>query len=238
MFTKAKHLLTRVRSGFTLIEMLVVIAIIGILISLVSSALISVRQKAYNVACLSSLKQTATSIISFATDHQGHLPPNLHPYQSPYFNLDRRYLMHPSKLGPYLNAPIPEKGLWSTDLDKMKYAVKFQCPARALQPGDKRQMYLLNTQMKNSDGSITPIWGTGSASRDSLNDSGGGHINSLRMEQVSNPSSTWLMADLDQEFPVGGIAPHSPKTPVHGNHRNAIYFDMHVGTFHLPESAP
>jgi len=63
-------------SAFTLIELLVVIAIISLLVSLTLPALSAAKQQARTVKCLSNIRQTATAINAFTTDHKGELPEN------------------------------------------------------------------------------------------------------------------------------------------------------------------
>ncbi len=57
--------------GFTLIEMLVVIVIIGILAGLMLPAVGKVRMQGFNVRCKNHLKQLHTGMIGHAQDH-GH----------------------------------------------------------------------------------------------------------------------------------------------------------------------
>lgn len=65
------------RTGaFTLIELLVVIAIISLLVSLTLPALSAAKQQARTVKCLSNIRQTATAVNAFTTDHKGELPEN------------------------------------------------------------------------------------------------------------------------------------------------------------------
>lgn len=60
--------------GFTLVELLVVIAVIGILASMLLPAISSAVQKAKRVRCGNNLKQLGTSFIMFADDHGQQLP--------------------------------------------------------------------------------------------------------------------------------------------------------------------
>lgn len=62
------------RSGFTLVELLVVISIIAILIALLLPALAAARATALNILCESNLKQTWLSYDYYANDNQGFIP--------------------------------------------------------------------------------------------------------------------------------------------------------------------
>ena len=59
--------------GFTLIELLIVVAIIGILAAIAIPQFSAYRQKAYNSAALSDLKNAKTTLESYYADNQ-HYP--------------------------------------------------------------------------------------------------------------------------------------------------------------------
>jgi len=66
----------RSRFGFSLIELMVVTAIIAVLVSLLLPSLSKVRQAAWAVACQSNQRQLMMAFRQFALDHEGSLPGN------------------------------------------------------------------------------------------------------------------------------------------------------------------
>jgi prepilin-type N-terminal cleavage/methylation domain-containing protein/prepilin-type processing-associated H-X9-DG protein len=62
------------RSAFTLIELLTVIAIIGILAAIIIPTVGRVRQSAKSAQCLSNLRQMGMGFTLFAADNKGRLP--------------------------------------------------------------------------------------------------------------------------------------------------------------------
>src|SRR6266496_700187 len=57
------------RHGFTLPELLVVCAVLGILASLITAAVMSARTKARQVQCLANLHQHGLALNAFLADH-------------------------------------------------------------------------------------------------------------------------------------------------------------------------
>lgn len=66
---------SRPQTGFTLIELLVVISIIALLVAVLLPALSSAREAARTSACLSNFRQMGISIVTYAGDYDGQLPP-------------------------------------------------------------------------------------------------------------------------------------------------------------------
>jgi len=64
----------RVDRGFTLIEMLVVLALVAFLASLLSPALGRAKGKARTIACVGNLRQLGIAVRTYAEDRQGTLP--------------------------------------------------------------------------------------------------------------------------------------------------------------------
>lgn len=62
------------RQAFTLIEMLVVIAIIALLISIITPATSRALASARTVACQSNMRQISAAVIAFASDNETRLP--------------------------------------------------------------------------------------------------------------------------------------------------------------------
>ncbi|MHC4266099.1 MAG: DUF1559 family PulG-like putative transporter [Planctomycetota bacterium] len=65
--------------GFTLIEMLIVISIIGLLMSILLPSLRSAREQAKSLSCTSNLKQIGYAVLSYFGEYDGYFPP---AYQS------------------------------------------------------------------------------------------------------------------------------------------------------------
>jgi prepilin-type N-terminal cleavage/methylation domain-containing protein len=75
MIVKGTEFMKLPRKGFTLIELLVVISIIALLVSILLPALSGAREQAKIAVCSVQMKQLATAVYEYATDHKDLLPP-------------------------------------------------------------------------------------------------------------------------------------------------------------------
>ncbi|NLH71517.1 MAG: prepilin-type N-terminal cleavage/methylation domain-containing protein [Verrucomicrobia bacterium] len=84
------RLLASAGAGFTLIEMLVVVGIIGILMAMLMPAISRAKGKANQIKCVNNLRQLALSLSMYADDFSGEYPPRRTPPNT-----------WPGKLQPY-----------------------------------------------------------------------------------------------------------------------------------------
>lgn len=94
----------RRRTGFTLVELLVVIGIIALLISILMPALSKAREQANSIKCLSNQRNLGQALVMFTQEHGGFLPKAwfndgpifsglnggqlVWPYRAPQFGVD------------------------------------------------------------------------------------------------------------------------------------------------------
>lgn len=66
------------RRGFTLVELLTVIAVVGILAAVIFSAYGGVRQRQQQASCAANMRQLGAAILLHANDHEGRFPLTMH----------------------------------------------------------------------------------------------------------------------------------------------------------------
>jgi prepilin-type N-terminal cleavage/methylation domain-containing protein len=107
---------TRWWRGFTLVEMLVVLAILAVLVGMLLSAIQKVRESASRVCCMNNLRQLTIAMQDFGDQHGGTLPP---AGGVPDYKLGRTWVYASSLhyfLLPYLEQnPLFLTGRWGTN---------------------------------------------------------------------------------------------------------------------------
>jgi len=131
-FLEHLRLLRRTHFGFTLVEILIVVSIIGLLMSLMFPGYSAVKRKSSQAACASNMKQVGTAIFLFAGDNDGWLPPGPNDQTINSFISDSRFggdtsnVVDTSNLEYYLTNYITTKSLGKK---KRKGNPVFTCPA-------------------------------------------------------------------------------------------------------------
>ena len=209
-------------AGFTLTELLVVIAIIAVLAAIIMPAFGAIQRKGDQTKCLANLRQIGTAIGSYTGDHDGYLPGPLWTWQSCWYNA-ADFGTLATVLSPYLSLTL--------DSGKMRADI-FLCPSwQKGGPYQQDELFIMNTAVLVDGKTVNP-WGDA----DVLNSQGQPSADPNAVDRAkklvsladANMAQTWAMQDLDQQSPFpkvpGGIA----KSPVHGDIRNALFFDFHV----------
>ena len=216
--------ITRHTLAFTLVELLVVIAVIAILAGVLLPALASAKRKATRLQCMSNLKQVGIAIETYTDDHQDRLPgPLVAGARANYDKTSSQELIF--HLARYLRDPEPS--------GKMVVSRIFRCPGyERSAPGltsepsslHGRKIFLLNDDMDPDPAQWTPPFGYPNPAAKPLT--------IAAFVGAFSPSSVFAVTDVDQSLPnlnpgVGWWT-DLPNKPVHGKLRNKLFFDGHV----------
>lgn len=202
------------RRGFTLIEMLVVVAILGLLMALIFPAMQGVMRRTESVRCLSNLRNIGTAILFYEKDHR-RLPGPINEGQM--FRLSRAprsneahlvYALH-----EYLDLPDFVPGQDPREIPT------FRCPANRRLMGDRAIVsYLANRRDPFPMGNFNAPSGDERHSPRSLWD-------------LPAPSSTWLVMDGDRGPSPISTSTMYPDEVTHGRFRNVLFADGRVTAF-------
>ncbi len=106
------------RGGFTLFELLVVIAVVSLLAALAIPAIAGAQERSQSVTCSGRMRELGMAILLYAQDHQGRFPRSSH---SAAANREPGWA---ASIAPYLGArPTEANAAWVNR--------KFRCPSNA-----------------------------------------------------------------------------------------------------------
>ena len=132
--------------AFTLVELIVVIAVVAVLLTLTLAATKSAVNASRKAACVSHLHQIGVALLTYTQDHDSFLPGPLWRGQSPYYQTDSEGSENLADfLAPYLDLASPPAG-------HPLLAESFSCPAWRL--------------VKNSSSKTICYYSTGTVVRD------------------------------------------------------------------------
>jgi prepilin-type N-terminal cleavage/methylation domain-containing protein len=202
------------RGAFTLVELLVVLAVVGILVALSLGGLSKLGASSDRSKAISNMRQIGTGITLFAADNDGKLPGPLWPGQMPQFDPTRSGRLV-RELAPYLGIPTPTAP---------KVEALFVPPAyrKAVSASflDSARTYVMNMSVADANQTLVP-WGNLATSPS---------IQPLKLATI--PAQAWGFSDADALHPRVTGAPwatNTPPKPVHTPKRLAWFFNGSVG---------
>jgi prepilin-type N-terminal cleavage/methylation domain-containing protein/prepilin-type processing-associated H-X9-DG protein len=198
----------RVRVGFTLLELLVVMAIIGVLATLLLPALNRARAKAEAIICVSNLRQWGLATQLYATDHNDRLPPEGSPNPGERSTNTGWYIQLPLEI----NLPRYHDMPWRTNADANLGRTVWLCPSnRRRSNGLNLFHYCLNEHIN----------GTGE------------HNRPTTLGAISDPSSAVWLFD-SKNLPAVGYWGFV-HTNLHTGGANFTFLDGHARRFRRPD---
>ncbi len=194
------------REAFTLLELLVVLAIISILVAVIIPSLSKARENARRSICLSNLKQIGASATMYSDDHSGAFPNAFDGTSDGNSNIE--------------TGDQPDK--WGRLYPRYINDVKvFFCPSRV--PGSK---YSMVEPVEGSDNFGTATGGAVCVS--SYAQRGGLDPNPLKIRDVDRPDN--FAYGMDVFNAIGGTVYGAPACH-RGSYYNVLYISGRVAPF-------
>ncbi len=213
--------------AFTLLELVVTIAVCVVLMGLLLPAMSRARATTDGTKCVANLRQIGCAIVNYSSDHDGYFPGPLLLGQRAWYSHNDGSM-----------AAILEKYLLTAPIYAWPKASNvFTCPSyqRVMTTGTA-PMYAVESVYASDGTTILRPWGY---------PAGPLYLPIRTMAELAGAtdpvtgarislSKTIAVHDTDQSEYQGSPSPPGwlstlPKTPVHGDHQNALYFDWHVG---------
>ncbi|NBR87082.1 MAG: prepilin-type N-terminal cleavage/methylation domain-containing protein [Verrucomicrobia bacterium] len=183
-------------NGFTLLELLVVVAVVAVLAGLLLPVLAKAKDKSRGAKCSSNLKQMGNAFLLYATDHADQLTPfnSGGPFNSPVVphSLTNWWYQILSD-GKYLSDVRHQNGVW-------------RCPA--VMDKDIQNPFGVPMEGYGPLENTNALTGLPSIINYSF-DHNGGRWGSARLTDIQRASQVWLVGDVGQprdpnSIPAGG----------------------------------
>jgi prepilin-type N-terminal cleavage/methylation domain-containing protein/prepilin-type processing-associated H-X9-DG protein len=189
------------QGGFTLVELLVVIAVISILVGMLLPALENAVSAAHQIACMSKMKQISLAVSLYSDEKGGYIPYN---FASSYNFLYNRVSVTTGTPFPYY-LEVPEAYLDSNSLSN-------NAPPISMCPNGGRDG---TTEDKTAAGAPNFTYGFNT------------FIKEIRLNSVPNPSNRLLLGELDGN---GGysLSRRDYFQYQHNGFTNIMYVDSHA----------
>ncbi|MDR1280080.1 MAG: DUF1559 domain-containing protein [Opitutaceae bacterium] len=220
--------------AFTLIELLTVIAIIGILAAIMIPTVGAVREKARAVQCTSNLRQIGNALQMFVGDNKDHLPGPVSSGQLTYVAINALGNTSPETttalvdfLHPYLNEKRPQ-GTWTSPM--------FLCPSWARLRSDR---HYTNA---SSDYYYGQAWQADQVFLGRyVAGGGGGGWSPVTISRIPSLSQNWVLRETDKDAAYGGGSDNGGRLatkPAHGAFHNWLWYDGHVTRRPVSDNSP
>ncbi|EIP97761.1 prepilin-type N-terminal cleavage/methylation domain-containing protein [Opitutaceae bacterium TAV1] len=193
-------------AAFTLVELLTVIAIIGILAGIIIPVVGRVRSQAKAAQCVSNLREIGKGMITYATDNKDYFPPSrVTGISGP----DNNWLYY---LAPYVGHPHPETPDWEWLKSICRQKGVLLCPENI---NVSQDLWLYSYKMN--------IWFRKIPYGDATSIKTG-----VRLSSITNPSRAFTAVDGatgngSVEFTSSGEIAY-----VHNGKANCLFADGHV----------
>jgi prepilin-type N-terminal cleavage/methylation domain-containing protein len=194
--------------AFTLLEMLVVIAVIATLAALLFPVISRAKAKARRTTCMNNLKQINLGLRMYSDDHSDIAPPSPLTINS-----------YPLDFGGYkkhMKSYVGLKGL-SSPADKL-----FACPADTFyyEFSETNQNYVPRSFHDQSTNDYSSYWfNSGTLTRFGTNSPG---LAGRKLTLIKHPTRTVLVADMPAFMPWSW---HEPKRPLPIGNESALFKD-------------
>lgn len=238
-------------AAFTLIELLTVVAIIGILAAIIIPTVGHVRTKARLTQSSSNLRQTGNAIRLYGNDHRNELPGRNDGTNTNTGNYGLSNTVHDNYsqnqlgrlgryIGEYAGADLPPNGT-----DSIKVSVLEDPVARDFTGDDSATLalWVLNQQLQGGDAYYPQIT-AGTVMRPFGSNDNATACAPMRYNEVVSviePATTWMMIQADKGMvSVSGLTldalANAPEKPVAETYRLALFFDGSVQKISLQAS--